>query len=111
MNQPVWKSGSEALKKASNVKKVRKSKIELIGPMNTMKSRIRVISQCRGFRMNEGSTLSVGMVTWARSYRKLFSKICLGNMGRKGRNKNAAAMLNILPKFELLPMKRYFMTL
>ena len=32
-------------------------------------------------------------------------------MGRKGRNSDAAAMLNMLPKFELVPMTMYFMML
>src|SRR6266508_3701471 len=32
-------------------------------------------------------------------------------MGRNGRKSDSPAMLNMLPKFELVPMTRYFMTL
>src|SRR5271165_5259508 len=32
-------------------------------------------------------------------------------MGRKGRKSEAPAMLNMLPKFELVPISKYFMTL
>jgi hypothetical protein len=39
------------------------------------------------------------------------SRICVGNIGRNGRNRNAPAMLNMLPKFELVLISRYFMTL
>ena len=39
------------------------------------------------------------------------SRICVGSIGKNGKNNDAPAMLNILPKFELVPIKRYFMTL
>ena len=35
----------------------------------------------------------------------------MGNIGKNGRKAAAAAMLNMLPKFELVPMSRYFITL
>ena len=43
------------------------------------------------------STLSVGMLACEMSYKKLFSRICVGSMGRKGRKSDSAAMLNIFP--------------
>src|SRR5713226_5875735 len=79
--------------------------------MKIMKSRIRLIFQRRGLWINVASTLSVGIVTWARSYRKLLSKICVGSIGRNRKNNEAPAMLNILPKFELVPISRYFITI
>ncbi|MOA69833.1 hypothetical protein D3C78_1982610 [compost metagenome] len=45
-----------------------------------------------------------------RSYSILFSRICTGSMGRKGRNSAAPAMLNIFPKFELVPSMMYLNT-
>ncbi len=39
------------------------------------------------------------------------SRICDGSIGRKGRNSVAPAMLNMLPKFELVPIMMYFMIL
>ena len=53
----------------------------------------------------------MGIVICARSYRKLFSRICVGSIGRNGRNNDAAAMLNMFPKFELVPINRYFIML
>jgi hypothetical protein len=41
----------------------------------------------------------------------LFSRIWLGSIGRKGRKSDAAAILNMFPKFELVPMMMYFMML
>ena len=39
------------------------------------------------------------------------SRICIGSIGRNGRKNEAAAMLNMLPKLELVPINRYFITL
>ena len=50
------------------------------------------------------------MVICAASYRKLFSRICVGSIGKNGRNSDAPAMLNMFPKFELVPISRYFIT-
>ena len=41
----------------------------------------------------------------------LFSRICVGSIGRNGRNGDAPAMLSMLPKFELVPIMMYFMML
>ncbi len=41
----------------------------------------------------------------------LLSRICVGSIGRKGRNSDAPAMLNMLPKLELVPIMMYFMML
>ena len=38
-------------------------------------------------------------------------RICPGSMGRKGRKSDAPAMLNMLPKLELVPIMMYFMML
>src|SRR4029450_604350 len=42
---------------------------------------------------------------------KCVSRIWVGSMGKNGRKRNAPAMLNMLPKFELVPINRYFITL
>ena len=57
------------------------------------------------------STLSEAMVISGKSVSKLVNKICLGNNGKKGKNKEAPAMLNILPKLELVAMNTYFKVL
>ncbi len=41
----------------------------------------------------------------------LLSKICVGSIGRNGRNKEPPAMLNMLPKLELVPIMMYFIML
>src|SRR4026209_329470 len=79
--------------------------------MSSMKFRTTFMSHGRGRRMYSSSTLSEGIVSCDASYRKLFKRICVGSMGRNGRNTDAAAMLNMLPKLELVPMKRYLRTL
>lgn len=35
----------------------------------------------------------------------------MGSMGRKGSTTDATAILSTFPKFELVPIRRYFMTL
>src|ERR1035441_422755 len=76
-----------------------------------MNWRMKPICHRLGRCRRAGSTLSPGMLIWEMSYRKLFNRIWVGNRGRKGRNSDAAAMLNMLPKFELVPMMMYFMML
>ena len=39
------------------------------------------------------------------------SRICVGSIGRKGMTSDAAAMLNMFPKLELVLMSKYFMML
>ncbi len=73
-----------------------KSKIELIGPMKAMNLRIKLISHYFGLLRNSSSTLSVGIVICDKSYIKLFSRICVGNIGRNGRNNEAPAMRTVL---------------
>ena len=57
----------------------------------------------------------VNVVGWDRDLGGIVEEIVqqdlAGSIGRNGRNKDAPAMLNMLPKFELVPMSRYFMTL
>jgi len=43
-NQPVWKSVAPAWKTCNMMKKIRKSKIELTGPMKSIKRRMSLIS-------------------------------------------------------------------
>ena len=43
---------------------VRKSKTELSGPKNSMKRRMKPMSQCDGRASCSSSTLSVGMASW-----------------------------------------------
>src|SRR4030042_50230 len=51
------------------------------------------------------------MVDWDTSYRRLLSSICTGSIGKKGKNSEAPATLNMLPKFELTHNITYFMVL
>lgn len=90
------------------MKNVRKSKMELMGPKKSMKFLMYVISSFLGFWMYSWSTLSVGMVTSEISYSMLLRSICVGSIGTKGKNKDAPAALNMFPKFELIPMRTYF---
>ena len=53
------------------------------------------------------STLSVGIVISPASYRRLFSRICEGSIGRNGGNADAPAAENMFPKFEDVPMSTY----
>jgi hypothetical protein len=52
--------------------------------------------------------VSDAIVVSEASVRRLLSRICFGNIGRKGRKNHADFVLNILPKFELVAMKIYF---
>ena len=51
------------------------------------------------------------MVISGRSVSRLVSSTCLGRSGKKGRNSDAAAMLNMLPKLALVAMNTYFSVL
>jgi len=111
MNQPVWNSFSPASNTFSKMKKVMKSNSELTGPMTSMKFRMNDVSQCRGRSRELLSTVSIGIGSSDTSYSRLLSNICTGSIGRKGRNSVAPAMLNMLPKLELVPIMMYFMIL
>src|SRR3989339_1843825 len=87
--------------------KVIKSNIELTGPKINMNFLMDLTFQGRGFSRYSLSTLSVGIATCERSYRKLFKRIWMGSMGKNGRNRLAPAMLNIFPKLELEPILMY----
>src|SRR4051794_13763981 len=45
-----------------------------------------------------------------QSYSRLLSSTWIGRIGRKGRNRAAPAMLNMLPKLELEPIRTYLVT-
>ena len=51
------------------------------------------------------------MVSCERLYRKLLSRICTGNIGKNGKNADATAILNMLPKLELEPISTYLLML
>ena len=93
------------------MQKVRKSKIELIGPNANMKFLMNLIFRCLGFLIYSSSTLSVGNETCDRSQRKLLNRIWLGNIGKNGKNRTAPIILNIFPKFELNHIIIYFIVL
>ena len=57
--------------------------------------------------MASGRTVSSGMPISEKSYSRLFSKICVGSMGKNGRNSEATAIDSMLPKLELAPMRTY----
>ena len=59
-NQPVRNSALSACNTASSSQKVRKSKMELTGPMVIMNVRIKPMSQRRGRARSSSSTLSAG---------------------------------------------------
>jgi hypothetical protein len=44
------------------------------------------------------------MVIWLLSDSRLFSRICDGSIGRNGRNAAATVTLNMLPKFDDVPI-------
>jgi hypothetical protein len=48
------------------------------------------------------------MVISGKSVIKLVRRICENNMGRKGRKRDAPAMLNMFPKLALVAIKTYF---
>src|SRR5208282_5915812 len=47
----------------------------------------------------------------AHIIRRLLRRICVGSIGKNGRKTEAPAILSIFPKFELVPISRYFITL
>ena len=79
MNHAVWKRcsgylgsdrnamGIMGMKTKSIVKKVRKSKIELTGPSETMKRLMNAMSQRLGLSTYSSSTVSVVIVDWDMS--------------------------------------------
>ena len=69
------------------------------------------MSQCDGRASCSSSTLSVGMASWLVSYSRLLSRIWEGSIGRKDRNSDAPAALNMLPKLLEVPISTYLMVL
>ena len=80
-------------------------------PKTSMKRTIKPISIRVGLSTIPGSTLSVEIVISGRSVSKFVSRICLGSRGRKCKNSDAPAMLNILPKLALVAIKIYLRVL
>ena len=72
---------------------------------------MKLISQLCGSSTSSLSTVSVAKVISGKSVNKFVSRICVGSRGRKGRKRDAPAMLNIFPKLALVAMKTYFMVL
>src|SRR5690348_18453772 len=81
-----------------------------MGPMVNIKLRINFISQRCGADNDWSSKRSVGIVSCAESYKKLFKSTCVGSIGRNGRNIDAKAILKTLPKLELVPINKYLST-
>ena len=73
-----------------------------------MKLRMNCKSKILGFAVSSASTSSRGIGISEMSYKILFNNICVGNMGRNGKKSEAPAMLNMLPKLELVPIMMYF---
>jgi hypothetical protein len=48
------------------------------------------------------------MVISGKSVNRLVRRICFGSIGRKGRKREAPAILNIFPKLALDAMNTYF---
>src|SRR6266540_863730 len=96
-NQPLWNSVSPASKTQIITPNVMKSYIELIGPKNIMNRRMNEVSQWAGRLSSSSSTLSVGMVISLTSYRKLFSRIWVGSIGRNDSTSEPPAALNMFP--------------
>jgi hypothetical protein len=65
---------------------------ELRSPKVIMNLRMNRMFQRRGRATSSGSTRSVAMVISGRSVSRLVRRICLGNRGRKDRNREAPAM-------------------
>lgn len=110
-NQPVLNSAWPACSRTSMTQKVRKSKIELIGPNTQMKFRMNFMSPAAGRTSCLGSTRSVGMTSCPALQSRLLRRICEGSIGKKERNTDAPAPLNMLPKFEDVAISTYFMVL
>ena len=88
-----------------------KSKIKLCSPNTIIKFLINFKSHFPGLVNCALSTLSDAIVKNGRSLIRLFNNICFGSIGKKGRKKDAAAMLNILPKVAPVDIKIYFIEL
>src|SRR6266511_581705 len=76
-----------------------------------MNRRMNRVSQYEGRWSSSWSTLSVGIVISLASYSRLFSRIWVGSMGRNFRKMEAPAALNMLPKFDDVPISTYLMVL
>ena len=63
-NHPERNSAGPAANGPSMIAKVRKSKIELMGPKISMNCRMNPMSQWEGRASSSGSTRSVGIVIW-----------------------------------------------
>lgn len=70
---------------------------------------ISLISHSLGLASSSESTWSEATDKNGRSVKRLVSRICLGNMGKKGMNNEAPAILNILPNVAPVVIKIYFM--
>src|SRR6516225_6770759 len=115
MNQPDWKIASPAGGVARNTnhnnRNVVMSKTELIGPIQTMKRAIPVVSHLRGFTRNSLSIRSHGSESCEKSYRRLRTRSWTGSIGRNGMNALATRTLKTFPKFELAVILMYLMML
>ena len=69
------------------------------------------MSHADGRASISSSTLSVGIVIWLASYSRLLSRICVGSIGRNERNADAAAALNMFPKFDDVAIRTYLIVL
>src|SRR6516164_9863600 len=90
---------------------VAKSNTELMGPKRIMNLRMKPMSQWAGRLTISGSTRSVGIEISLESYSRLSSRICVADIGRNGRKREAPAALNMLPKFEDVPISTYLIVL
>lgn len=72
-----------------------------------MKSRMKRMSQRRGRDTSSGSTASVAIVISGISVSTFVRSIWVGNSGRYGKNSEAPAIENMLPKFALVAMNAY----
>ena len=80
-------------------------------PSALINFRISFMSHFRGATSSALCTLSDAMVMKGRSDIELVSRICLGSMGRKGKKRDAAATLSMLPKVAPVVIKIYFIEL
>src|SRR5947209_18603328 len=86
MNQPdwnkLWCAGAFAPKTYHMSANVAMSKIELIGPTNTMNRPMSSARHCRGTRTYSGSMSSHGIDACEMSYNRLTVSNCTGSIGR-----------------------------
>ena len=87
------------------------SKIDEVGPIQTMKRPMFFESHLRGLARNSLSILSHGSDSWEMSYIRFCSSRWIASIGRKGMKALATSTENTLPKLELAVMFRYFMML